>query len=101
MARKPRLHLRYKRWINQRQGRTGHLFQRRYKAFIKQGLSEGYREEFHGGSKEDGRLLGPDRFIETALAQDELRQKPPGLEEIAATVCEEYGVGEADLAAPG
>ncbi len=88
-------------WVLNQFGARRSVARRRYEAFIQQGLSEGYREEFHRGSKEDGRLLGSDRFIEDVLARDEVRQKPPGLDEIVAGVCEEYGIGETDLAASG
>ncbi len=46
--------------------------------------------------------MGPDCFIKAVLAQDEVVvRKPPGLDVIAAAVCEEHGIGEVDLAAPG
>ena len=39
---------------------------RLYVDFMKQGLEEGYRPEFHKGSVE-GRILGDDRFAEKAF----------------------------------
>jgi hypothetical protein len=42
----------------------------RYKAFVKDGLKERYRKDFHRGSFE-GRVLGDDAFIDQALFKAE------------------------------
>ncbi|MDJ0862092.1 MAG: transposase [Gammaproteobacteria bacterium] len=39
---------------------------RRYRAFVRRGVEEGYREEFHTGS-EDPRVLGDDGFLASVL----------------------------------
>lgn len=69
----------------------------RYSSFAADGLREGYRAEFHGGSFE-GRVLGDDRFIEVALAQAEEPVNPqPSIESVIDAVCSAYGLTIAEV----
>jgi hypothetical protein len=71
---------------------------RRYGRFTADGLQEGYRAEFHGGSFE-GRVLGDDRFIEEALAQaEEPVSRQPSIESVIEAVCSSCGLTIAEVA---
>ncbi|MEW6429288.1 MAG: transposase [Thermodesulfobacteriota bacterium] len=68
-----------------------------YRAFVRDGLGEAYRPEFHGGG-EDPRILGDDSFADKCL-YDCGAEKPLRLtvREIAAAVCRAYHMDEARL----
>jgi len=46
----------------------------KFNEFVTAGIAEGHRNEFHGGSETDSRLLGDDTFAERVL--DEAEKKP-------------------------
>ncbi len=75
--------------------------QMQYGYFVQDDRGEGHRMEFHRGSFE-GRVLGDDRFIEQALQRAEQSfSRPMTISGILDAVCDCYGVGIEDLAAPG
>jgi len=59
----------------------------RYAHFVTNGLSEGYREDFHRGTAE-GRILGDDNFVESSLKQANQESRPRiRLESVISVVC--------------
>ena len=84
-------------WVLSLLGRQVGTARRRYAQFIREGLQEGYREEFHRGAA-DTRVLGSDTFIEQALGKTRANPaKPPPLDDVVARVCGEYDLSEARL----
>ncbi|MDA8427678.1 MAG: transposase [Geobacteraceae bacterium] len=59
--------------------------------FVTDGISEGHRPEFHGGSETDSRLLGDDTFADKVLeeAEKRSRMKIP-LDKFLEVVCTYY-----------
>ena len=76
------------------------IARRRYRAFVRGGNKEGYREDFHSGG-EDARILGDDGFLASVLKESGQRAKPPDLDGVVRAVCTAYGLSPADLRAPG
>jgi len=73
----------------------------RFKAFVDDGVGEGYRKDFHSGSFE-GRALGDDTFIDLALLKaEEKRDADMTLNQVIESVCSTYQLSTADLCAPG
>ena len=72
---------------------------RRYRAFIRAGTNEGYREEFHSGA-EDPRVLGDEGFLASVLKEKSGLIRRPSLMEIIQAVCAEYGLAHDELRAP-
>ncbi|MCP4307705.1 MAG: transposase [bacterium] len=58
---------------------------KRYAVFVKEGIEEGYRQEFHHGG-EDGRVLADDRFLEQVLGKRVQPSPEVSLEEIGLCV---------------
>ena len=73
--------------------------QRRYRAFVRAGMQEGYREEFHSGG-EDPRILGDDGFLASVLKEDSPPPRPPSLKGLIRAVCKEYGLSPDELRRP-
>jgi len=74
---------------------------RLYAEFMQQGLSEGYRAEFHKGSV-DGRILGDDRFAEIALNKAGQRMSVAvTTEKVIALVSGHYGIAPEELGMGG
>jgi hypothetical protein len=74
---------------------------RRYERFVRQGMREGYREEFHRGGEAAG-LLGDEGFVrKMRMRCGGAVRPPPSLDAIQAAVCGELGVGAEALATPG
>jgi len=69
---------------------------KRYEAFVRAGIEEGYRQEFHHGG-EDGRVLAGDRFLEQVLGKRVESPPKVSLDEILACVSADYGITEKDL----
>jgi hypothetical protein len=69
----------------------------RYISFIRDGLEEEHRPEFHGKGGEDSRLLGDDNFVDKCLSC--LGGIPLRLtaREIVVKVCRVYDIDEAEL----
>jgi hypothetical protein len=59
---------------------------RRYRAFVRAGTNEGYREEFHSGG-EDPRILRDDGFLASVLKEDSPPPRPPNLKGLIRAVC--------------
>jgi len=77
-------------------GRAGEA-RGRYARFIREGLGEGHREEFHRGG-EDTRVLGDDDFMDRIDSKCSLgRAKVPTIETVIGAVGREYGVETAEL----
>ena len=72
---------------------------RRYRAFIRAGTNEGYREEFHSGA-EDPRVLGDEGFLASVLKEKSGLIRRPSLMEIIQAVCAEYALAHDELRAP-
>ena len=69
----------------------------KYQEYVREGVQEGHREDFHRG-KEDVRVLGDDKFVEEALGEEvEDKSKRMTLKEIVVKVCREYCIGEREL----
>jgi REP element-mobilizing transposase RayT len=67
--------------------------QRKFCEFVTAGIAEGHRDEFHGGSETDSRLLGDDAFAEKVL--DEAEKKPVRTvlpEKFLEFICTHYGM---------
>lgn len=88
-------------WVLGQFGRRLGEARRRYGEFVREGVGEGYREEFHRGS-EDSRVMGNEEFVQGVL--DRLDQRigaAPTLEKIVRTVCQVYGLKETELRGSG
>jgi REP element-mobilizing transposase RayT len=73
----------------------------RYGEFVKYGMDEGHRKEFHSGTSE-GRILGDDTFVERVYTEsDQGEEKAVTLDEIIDRVCNLYGLTEEEIAAGG
>jgi len=75
------------------------IARRRYRAFIRAGADEGYREAFHSGA-EDPRVLGDAGFLASVLKEKSGPIRPPSLTKIIPAVCEAYGLVHDELRAP-
>lgn len=72
-----------------------------YEAFVRDGMTEGHRSDFHRGSFE-GRALGDDRFVEQALMRaEEVCEGNRTLEQIVESVCAEYQIRISEFCASG
>ncbi len=88
-------------WILSRYSRREGSARRLYRNFIADGIGDGYRKEFHAGTRE-GRILGDDHFAEDALRRAGVQMKRTvSLEEIITHVCKRYGIEAAALTEPG
>lgn len=74
------------------------MARRRYRAFIRAGTDEGYREEFHSGA-EDPRVLGDKGLLASVLKEKSRPTRPPSLTETIQAVCVEYGLAPDELRA--
>jgi len=75
------------------------MARRRYRAFIRAGTDEGYREEFHSGA-EDPRVLGDKGLLASVLKEKSRPMRRPSLTEIIQAVGAEYGLAHDELPAP-
>ncbi len=75
------------------------IARRRYRAFVRRGSEEGYREEFHSGG-EDPRVLGTDKFLASVLKEGSQGTRPPTLKGIIRAVCTEYRLAPNELRSP-
>jgi REP-associated tyrosine transposase len=74
---------------------------RRYAGFVREGLGEPYREDFHRGAT-DGRVSGGDAFVAGVLGPTANRpERAPSLSAIIAGVCAEWSLDETALRDPG
>jgi len=70
-----------------------------YAAFVREGLGEGHRPEFHAGAA-DARVLADDDFLERVLARSGRRRATLKLDDIVAGVCAVYGLEARALGGP-
>lgn len=72
-----------------------------YNAFIRQGVKERYRDDFHRGGK-DPRVLGDDSFMERAMSEEAPSlARVPSLDMIVTSICEAYKLDETTLRTRG
>ena len=73
-----------------------------YSDFVLERVKEGHREDFHGKGSADARVIGEDRFVETALKRaDSPLLRKPDLDTVIAAVRKMYGLEEEELASHG
>lgn len=76
-----------------------------YQDFVNRGKLGGRREEFHRGSKGEGRVLGDDTFIDRVFHRVERGRegvkRKATVDEVVEKVCKFYGVEEGEVAAAG
>ena len=88
-------------WVLGRFGKRRDVTRRRYVAFMKAGLDEGHRAEFHQGGS-DPRLLGDKRFTERVLAKGAPVERPVvTLDELVERITGAYGLEPRVLSAHG
>src|ERR1039457_2686658 len=72
-----------------------------YDSFVRDGIGEGKRSEFHSGTCE-GRILGSDSFTDEILSMvDQKGEQEYSLSEVIAKVCAHFHVSEEMLKAAG
>jgi hypothetical protein len=72
-----------------------------YDAFVRDGIGEGKRNEFHSGTCE-GRILGSDSFTDEILSMvDQKSEQEFSLSEVIAKVCDHFHISEEMLKAAG
>lgn len=73
----------------------------RYAQFVREGVGEGYRAEFHRGAK-DTRVLGDDKFLNRVLDKPDVpvRRQPSPLSAIMKHVARNYATSERELYGP-
>lgn len=88
-------------WVFSFFAETGEAAASRFRDFVMDGISEGYRKEFHKGNQE-GRLLGDDDFADEAMRKSgQSRMRQVRIEEIMKLVSYIYSISCADLRRPG
>jgi len=70
-----------------------------YAAFVREGLGEGHRPEFHSGTA-DARVLADDDFLERVLSPAERPRRAPSLNVLVRRVAAACDVAPHDLAGP-
>ena len=84
-------------WVMGQFDRQAAVARRRYYDFVRQGLGEGHRVEFHHGDA-DARILGDDQFVEKLLGRSANRLADlESLDGVIKRVCDGYGISEAEL----
>ena len=71
-----------------------------YVSFVNDGVSEGRRGEFHSGTC-DGRLLGDDTFVDTALGKASEKRLRTTVDDVVQAVCRVFQCTVRDLRSPG
>jgi REP element-mobilizing transposase RayT len=111
------LSFRYTRYLNTRLKRVGHVFQRRFKAFLvdqdRYGLAlvrylhlnpvraRTVRQPGAYAWSSHRAYLGEEDFLKKVLPRREAKRKAPSLRQIVAYVCDGYGLTQGALKAPG
>jgi REP element-mobilizing transposase RayT len=86
-------------WVLGRFGRRAGAARAAYGAFMEAGRGAPRRAEFHRGAV-DQRVLGDEHFVEQVLGPAAVPGQPPKPERIIARVAADFGLDEAELAAP-
>ena len=72
-----------------------------YGSFVRDGIGEGRRSEFHSGTCE-GRILGNDSFSDEILVRAQQKgDREYSLDEVVRTVCAQFQITEEKLKVPG
>ena len=88
-------------WVLSQFGKRLTSCRQRYEAFVRAGMSQGYRQEFHRGG-DDHRLLGDDTFTEKALGKaTNPIPRQCSLDDLMAPVCQAYQLTVKTLVATG
>jgi REP element-mobilizing transposase RayT len=72
-----------------------------YSEFIRDGLTEGHRPEFHGEGNHDSRILGDDGFVERMAGEGAAPFGTVSINDLLTAVCRRYSVTTYDIARPG
>lgn len=88
-------------WVLGQFGTRTATSRKRYDAFVREGVGEGWREEFHRGGDSDKRILGNDYFAEKMLNKPYSSPRRITLDKLTKLVCRDYRLTESDLAAAG
>jgi len=83
-------------WALGQFGKRKSIAVEKYREFVRDGIREGHREDFHRG-KQGVRVLGDDKFVEEALGEEEVKSNRITLKEIVLKVCREYCIQEREL----
>lgn len=84
-------------WMLGQFGKSAARARDRYISFIRDGLGEEHRPEFHGKGGEDSRLLGDDSFVDKCLSGSDGIPLRLTAREIVEKVCRVYDLEEAEL----
>ncbi len=88
-------------WALSQFGETSQVAIARFATFVRDGMGEGHRSDFHRGTFE-GRALGDERFVENALLRaNEGCEVKVALEQIVESVCTDYGLRLAEFCRAG
>jgi REP element-mobilizing transposase RayT len=84
-------------WVSSQFAANSGAARRRYSTFVRDGLHEGHRDDFHRGRAE-GAILGEDRFVEDVAARRAVRpaRRVP-LEAVLRAVASVWGTDEGAL----
>lgn len=74
---------------------------RAYAAFIRDGLAEGRRPEFHGEGIADSRVFGEDDFVERIVGEGSGMPTKIAIEDVLSAVFQRYSLSLCDLGRPG
>ena len=84
-------------WMLGQFGKSAAKARDRYISFMRDGLGEEHRPEFHGKGGEDSRLLGDDSFVDKCLSDSDDIPLRLTAREIVEKVCRVYDLEEAEL----
>lgn len=88
-------------WVLSVLSKDVRIARKEYAKFATDGMGETRRAEFHSGTHE-GRVLGDDLFVDTALTKANQRwDHSYRLEDIVGAVCRHYGITIEQVKAPG
>lgn len=87
-------------WVLGQFGATAGVARRRYARFVAEGAGEGHRDDLYGGER-DSRVVGNEEFVARSVPSDAIREKPPELKAIVATVCWAEGLTPEQIFEPG
>jgi putative transposase len=74
---------------------------RMYADFIRDGLSESRRPEFHGEGAADSRVFGDDEFVERVAGEGGYVAEKISLDDILSAVCSRYSLSTGEVSRPG
>ena len=83
-------------WLLEQFGATSATAMKRYRAFVRDGVNEERRPEFHGAGT-DSRLLGDDSFMDRCLASVGETQVRLTAQQIVDGICRAYGIAVTEL----